>query len=263
MTDKLYKKIIDFFVPPKCEVCEEIGHALICDKCKHNFISIPKPVCCKCGIPLDSNAYNTDGSCADCRKTDWFFTSAIAAGVFTGELRTAILNLKYNSMVRTLSEPLTEFLLKNITLPEDIDYLCPVPIHKKMMTIRGYNQSLLIAEQISKSKSIPVIADLINKDIDTPLQHLLSREERQANINRAFKANTTLSNENIAIIDDVFTTGMTVNACARALKKVHSGKVYIITIARAVPKELLVFYKMRHQTNDLKHNLNTTECGTS
>ena len=242
MFDNFFRNIIDFFIPPKCAVCKELSDNLICDSCKAGFIPITEPFCKKCGMPLDISEYN-DSICADCRGKEWHFERAVSAGVFTGTLREAVLNLKYNDMVRTLSQDLAKFMIDNITLPENIDYFTPVPIHKNMEKVRGYNQSILIAGHLSAHYEIPVIVDLIQKVTDTPLQHFLTREQRQSNINKAFKVDFKLKDENIAIIDDVFTTGMTADACARALKRAGAKNVYVLSVARAVSKDFILKYK--------------------
>jgi len=241
MTDNFERRIIDFFIPPKCAICKELADHLVCDECRAEFIPIVAPFCKKCGMPLDIGAAH-DFICADCRNKNWHFVSAISAGVFTGTLRDAILNLKYHDMVRTLAKDLALFMAENIALPENIDFLAPVPLHKKSENMRGYNQSLLIAKHLGKYFDVPVIADLLKKVHDTPMQHFLSREKR-AQINRAFEANTKLDGENIAIIDDVFTTGMTANACARALSRAGAGDIYILSVARAVPRELILKFR--------------------
>jgi len=241
MANNFKKEIIDFFIPPKCAVCKELADHLVCDKCRADFIPIAAPYCKKCGTPLDIGAAH-DFICADCREKNWHFSAAISAGVFTGTLRDAILNLKYDDMVRTLAKDLAQFMMENIDFPDNVDYITPVPLHKKSENMRGYNQSLLIAMHLGKYLKIPVVADMLKKVHDTPMQHFLTREKR-ANINRAFEANVKLEGENIAIVDDVFTTGMTANACARALKRVGAGEIYILSAARAVPRELIIKYK--------------------
>ena len=124
--------------------------------------------------------------------------------------------------------------------PNKIDYIAPVPMHLRKMRRRGFNQSLLMAVALSKKTGIPIVKNLLRKNKHTKNQISLVGKERKKNLKNAFIFNfdhkDLVINKNILIIDDVFTTGTTINECAKILKDQKAKKVFALTIAKTSKK---------------------------
>jgi len=133
--------------------------------------------------------------------------------------------------MRRLSGPLAGLLLFYDTT--GIDAVIPVPLSPGALKDRGFNQSLLVAHELSKRKKIPLLIDALRKVADTRPQVGLSAKERAANVKEAFFCNRKLTGMKILLIDDVMTTGATVNACSRELLRTGAGSVNVLTLARA------------------------------
>ena len=114
-----------------------------------------------------------------------------------------------------------------------IDAVIPVPLSPSGLKERGFNQALLLAYHLSKKKNLPLLMDVLQKVADTPPQVGLSAKERAANVRKAFACRKKLSDMSILLIDDVMTTGATVNACSKQLLKAGAKNVYVLTLSRA------------------------------
>lgn len=155
---------------------------------------------------------------------------------YEGNIRKLILNYKFNEK-SYLYKTFVNFLLKNekwFEILKTCDTIIPIPISKKRNKERGYNQSLLIAKEIGKKVQIPVNSDCLYKIKNTIEQSKLNKEEREKNIQGVYelKNKEILNNKNILLIDDIYTTGNTVNECARILKENGANKIGILTIAK-------------------------------
>jgi ComF family protein len=121
-------------------------------------------------------------------------------------------------------------------LKDKMDFIVPVPIHGKRLQWRGYNQTILLANELSRETSIRTIPDLLIKNKNTAAQTTLRSNKRKVNLKSAFSINEKytdlIENSNIMITDDVFTTGSTANECAKVLKKHGAKKVFVLTIAK-------------------------------
>jgi len=196
-------------------------------------MAIRQPFCAQCGYPFDPLAKG-DTHCAICRDVPPYFDAARAAGYYTGALRTAIHQYKYNG-VQALALPLASWAMTSLELPFRPDCLCPVPLHPRREARRGYNQSLLLAEAFSAGWKIYLQPDLLRRTVDTPPQMRLNAEERRRNIRDSFTIQSAVEGRSIGLVDDVMTTGATLNECARMLKRAGATQVLAVTLARAVP----------------------------
>ena len=133
--------------------------------------------------------------------------------------------------IRRLSGPLSEFLLFHDA--EGIDAVVPVPLSPRSLKNRGFNQALLLSRHLSKKKKIPLLMDVLIKILDTPSQVGLSAKERAVNVKKAFACTGRVSGMNVLLIDDVMTTGATVNSCSRQLLGAGAESVHVLTLARA------------------------------
>lgn len=156
----------------------------------------------------------------------------IVFGDYEGTLKEAIHYMKFHGR-KKLARRLGQ-LLSTLDIPS-VEAIIPVPLSKKRLIQRGFNQSYLLSMPVSEKLTLPLLDDLLLKTRDTPPQSLLTREERLKNQKGSFKVNSKYKRipSRVVLVDDVVTTGATLNECARILKKEGVKEVYVITLARA------------------------------
>ncbi len=230
---KVFETVLDFLFPRRCPFCDEIvvfGHK-VCGRCKNRIKYIGKSYCLKCGKMLLSseNEY-----CADCMHTDHLFTRGRALYVYSGDVRASITRFKYKGR-REYADYYGLDIVKHLgsfiyrCQPE---YIIPVPVSKEKKKKRGYNQAELIAEKISVYTGIPVNKDLLIRVRNTPPMKELTRVERMKNLKGAFKINVhDVKCRNVLIVDDIYTTGSTIDAISYELKKSGVKDIYFVTVA--------------------------------
>ena len=155
---------------------------------------------------------------------------------FDGAMRQAILSFKYRNvkaLTPLLAQLMAEYLVAN-PLPAEV--LVPVPLHRRRLRQRGYNQASLLAAELGRLSSMPVVEGSLVRLRDTPAQtRTRSAEERQSNVAQAFSCrNQELDDKRVLLIDDVCTSGATLDACATALKAAGATSVWGLTVAREV-----------------------------
>ena len=231
------KKIIwwvrELLFPRRCPVCDKpvrpAGH-LICDICKNKLKYVSEMYCMKCGKPLfkDMEEY-----CEDCKKKRHKFVQ----GKSLYEYKSAaaiIYRFKYGKRqeyAEFLGRDMAEHFVWDMKKWK-AEALVPVPIHKTRKRQRGYNQAELLANEISRCTGIPVEKDLLVRCKKTIPQKLLRDAERQNNLKKAFKmGRNDVKLSTIIIIDDIYTTGSTVNEMADVLEKMGIDKIYVLTLA--------------------------------
>jgi ComF family protein len=229
---KLTRAALDFLFPPKCLGCGKEGN-LVCHVCYHQLTPIVNPICPHCGRPQASSIL-----CPAC--TIWRSSiDCIRAPLrFEGLTREIVHNFKYNNL-HTLAQPLA-IILKDYLLkaPLPVDVIIPVPLHSRRLRERGYNQSALLARELSLLMNLSYNEDEVQRTrYILPQVRTHSAQERQANLKGAFNC-SAFSNPGKAVllIDDVATSGATLDACAQALKMAGSGPVFGLVLAREILK---------------------------
>jgi len=223
----------------------------ICRDCWVDLQPWRGPVCTRCGLPFASvHALDSSlGECRACRQDEPAFHGARAFGLFTGKLRQVVLRLKYSGDAR-LGRRLGELLeLAWAALPRGTDFsspvIVPVPLHPSRRRERGFNQSDLLAEGLVRAlgkqqdAAPPAVAKAwLARQRATPPQTGLSVAARRENLRGAFIVTEPdeVRGRTIVLIDDVMTTGATISACARALKRAGAALVLGLTLARATPQ---------------------------
>lgn len=239
---RLFHQLLDFILPTSCSYCRSpVGDSPVpyfCTSCWSDFTPIHDSVCRRCGKPFDSPvalSHSPGHECGTCRLNPPLFDQALAIGYFEGALREAVHQFKYRPC-RALGRPLGQWMSKNICSISDIDMVMPVPLHAKRLKHRGFNQSLLLARQINVTYHIPLSYDNLLRVKATRPQVELSGEERIKNVAGAFALCRPgrLADTSIMLVDDVFTTGATMNECAAVLKSAGAAQVIAVTLARAV-----------------------------
>ncbi len=226
----LFKGLFDLVFPPTCKVCGHQSKQALCDPCLDSFPKINGSICLKCGKPCQREV---DG-CSECSHKTLYFTRARSGGMYEGSLKEAIHQFKYKNgkrlspyLARFISKAADEFVERII---HDIDIIACVPLSGYKEAKRGYNQSRLIAQELSVLFNRP-FHDCLIKTRTTPEQNKLGLADRPRNIKGAFAVKGPLHGK-VLLIDDVFTTGNTVSECARVLLDAGVKEVSVLTIAR-------------------------------
>jgi len=188
------------------------------------------PVCRLCGAP------GVSGLCPACRGAPTSLEGIVAAAYFSGPLREAIHSLKYGNN-RALAAPLSAYLLEawQRAWPASgptPDLIIPVPLHGRRLAERGYNQSALLARGVARARAVPLAERAVVRLRDTPSQTGLDRAARQRNVSGAFTCLADVAGREVVLVDDVCTTGATLEACAAVLKAGGAARVWALTVAR-------------------------------
>ena len=224
---KLGGMALDFLFPQWCIGCGQEGDA-ICPTCCHSLPRVIPPLCPRCGQPQANGIL-----CSKCSSRPAEIDGIRSPFRFDGLARQAIHQLKYNNL-RTLATPLSRQLDNYITKnPVPGEVLVPVPLHDKRLRQRGYNQSALLARQLSKLTDMPMLNDcLVRQKYAHPQAMTASAAERETNVARAFSCrHSRLLDKQVLLIDDVATSGATLNACAAALKAAGATSVWGLVLA--------------------------------
>ncbi|HAW49971.1 TPA: ComF family protein [bacterium] len=233
---KALSLLIDFFLPADCKICKsplEYDEKYICAQCILKIERINPPICKKCGVPSLNG-----GFCYECHRRRRYFKEARMFGVFNGNLKEVIHIFKYEKK-QALSYQLGLLMYDLLQgLNWEFDCIAYIPLHKKKEGQRGFNQTKLLSEVISKKRNIPILKGLI-KAIDTPSQVGLSYDERCKNVIETFlwKGDKNMvKGKTILLIDDVFTTGTTVEEVSKTLLYSGCKDVFVLCLARTIEK---------------------------
>lgn len=217
-----------------CDVYDEaIGGKYICSDCERKIKKIVPPVCIKCSKPIDY--HKSTELCKECSGDERYFEVSKSLYAYDGLIKNAIYSYKYYNkpyFYKLFGNMMIEYINKENY--SEYDYILSVPLHRSKLRHRGYNQSELLARHIADSLSIPYI-DGLKRIKKTKKQSEHSKEERRKNLKDAFivKASSDkIINSPVLLVDDIYTTGSTVNECAKALINYGVKKVYALTIAR-------------------------------
>lgn len=234
----LLKQLLDILFPPRCVACGAAG-AWFCSACLAAVTPLPSPFCSHCGRPL-----GRQGICRRCQLEPTQILSITSYSAYRQPLRKAIHAFKYDGM-RVLCEPLAGFLVKALEEQHiTADLIVPVPLHRARIRERGYNQSALLARTLGRHSGIRVDEEALVRVKNTPPQVGLNREQRRQNMAGAFCCSHHISGQNVLLIDDVCTTGATLEACAQELAAAGAQSVQALTLARALPRRSSQPYKV-------------------
>lgn len=201
---------LEIIFPPKCGICGKIGERYICNNCYNMFV-----------INKIYKSYNRE---------------RFHMLKYEGIIRDKLIEYKFNDKPY-LYRMFYEILIKDKNVCDFLkgyDIIIPVPIHKKRKSLRGYNQSELIAKKLSDEFKMPMYIDVLKKQINTIPQSSLGKKARKSNAQNVYKVDNMqkIKNKNVVILDDIYTTGATANECIKVLKDAGAYRVGIITIAK-------------------------------
>ncbi|MBC8134945.1 MAG: ComF family protein [Fibrella sp.] len=238
---RLGNGFLDLFYPSMCLVCSDRTETgTLCERCIDSFVPIPEPCCPVCGRPLEGEDCGTCERFAEETGVAFAFDGACAGAVYAGALRHAVHLLKYRNKDR-LGGTLGAFLANRLVVDgllaerEPMDVVAFVPMHPSRERWRGYNQARLLAEPVAESLAVPLLADgIVIRVRKTTQQVGLTDKARRGNItSEAFTIAVppAIVGKRILLVDDVFTTGATVSACASALKRAGASHVQVASLA--------------------------------
>lgn len=222
----LRNALLDVVFPPRCVVCRRTGRWL-CAPCAAQFEKILPPLCERCGRPL------TTAPCPYCARAPMSIDGTRAVAFFEGALRETIHAFKYahrTELVDPLAALLYDYLL---TFPLPVDTIIAVPLHIERERTRGYNQAALLAEALGARTRWPVWNAALARTRATRSQTELDAASRRANVRDAFAAQPCVRGARVLLIDDVCTTGATMDACGAALYAQGAHAVWGLAVARA------------------------------
>jgi ComF family protein len=233
--------VSDIIFPPRCLGCAEILHPhsgqLFCPVCREKIKFITDDLCPVCGTIFPDSPANGH-LCGNCLENKIYFSCARAAVSYETIILHAIHQFKYGNNI-SVGAMLASFMA-NFSFP-DVDFtgyslIIPVPLHIKRLRQRGFNQSLILARALAKKKKIPVNFSSLKRHKFTLTQTGLNKAERKQNIKGAFEVSDkkNIAGKNVILIDDVYTTGATINECAKTLTKAGAQKVTVLTLARVL-----------------------------
>ena len=231
--------IFSAFFPDNCRLCERplieasrVPVCSLCLACIEGWADAIRCAFCQREV-LHEAGLDERGACGVCRREPQTLDRVWAYGPYAGSLRQVIHLLKYDG-IRPLAQILGERCGSQTDVRQEADLIVPAPLHWTRRLERGFNQSLLLAQAIARRHAVPCAPRALNRKRATPPQAGLSGVQRRASLRGAFVAKReVVEGKRILLVDDVVTTGATLEACAKALRRAGAVKVTAMTAARA------------------------------
>lgn len=229
--DMFLDMLLDMFYPRRCPVCHKIlkeTGLLVCPECVGKLMQVGKEYCMKCGKPVEKH----QEYCEVCGKTSRKFTQGRAVFLYDRIMKNSLLKFKYGGR-----REYGRFYIKAMchTAKSEIerwkpDVIVPVPLHRRKYRARGFNQAEYLARGIGKNFDIPVSTEILKKVKNTKSQKKLNAKDRKSNLEHAFLVYEEIKGLRILVIDDVYTTGSTMEEIAAVLQQEGAEKVYFLTL---------------------------------
>ena len=226
---------MNIFYPDRCPICGRVVtfEIKVCNDCKGRLRAVGGNTCVRCGCILKSK---NDVLCKECKKEERFFDKGISAFFYNDAIKEAIINFKYHNK-RELAMFFAKYMVKTMEREGflESDMLIPIPIHKSRRVKRGYNQAEVLCKEISKLTGIPMKNDIIIREKKTEALKEQGRQERLNSLKNAFavdnKKKDLIKGKTVIMVDDIYTTGSTMDAMGKVVLECGALKVYFITIA--------------------------------
>lgn len=235
--DELWEWMLEGLFPRRCPLCGGIAvprPGLACAVCHEKRQRITEPSCHRCGKPLDSSEALF---CADCQEGEFAYDRSWALWNYDAQMRRSIQQFKYQGRQEYADYYVDQLLdaYGGLIRQLDPDVILPVPIHRARRRKRGYNQAELLAEGLSLALDIPMLTDYLVRSHATTALKDLGRQARRQSLQSAFSINRQSVGwkyqlRRVLIVDDIYTTGSTADACARVLKEAGMQEVYVICL---------------------------------
>jgi ComF family protein len=225
---EILKPVLELVYPTYCGGCGKQGDVL-CRSCRQSLIPLDGPLVCPvCGMRTGSEAL-----CGGCISHPIFFERGFYGFSFEGALREAVHAFKFKGRIDVGRALAREALPRAAAcLANCVDAIVPVPVTERRLKARGFNQSFIIAEELSAALAAPVDCATLAKVRETEDQYTLSKKERKKNIRGAFSARRRVTGMRLLVVDDLYTTGNTAREAARTLVRAGAGRVYFFALGR-------------------------------
>lgn len=225
----IWNELLALFFPERCEGCGQTG-SLFCSACQQQIDFLLPPLCPLCGYPSRNNLL-----CYRCQKSARTVDGVRSVAFFEGPLRETVHAFKYRGL-HCLTKPLAKLMVvcwHREPLPADV--IVPVPLHRRRLRERGYNQAALLARALGAEIGLPVREDWLIRTRVTAPQVKLNVSERKQNVADAFQCRIPdlVIGRQVLLVDDVCTTGATLDACGLALRQAGAKSVWAFTLGRA------------------------------
>lgn len=241
----LGRGLMSLLLAADCKICQQVlepfNRSFICRNCWSEIRWLRAPYCSKCSKPFPSSLTFQDISsilCPECRTEHSYFEKVFTPTLYEGIMKEAIHLFKYNKkmgILRLVREILNSYF-DHADFPSfRLDLVIPIPLHRKKMRERGFNQAELIANTVARRFQIRLIKGNLQRVKATASQTALSKKARRKNVKESFKVKNKhqFYAKRILLVDDVYTTGATIKEAAKVLKKAGAKKIYALTLARA------------------------------
>jgi ComF family protein len=240
--DQIKYDILDFIYPPTCPICQRSlkrEESLVCEECWNNLTILPSPFCPYCKSFFEGENFAAEHQCVCLSRVEHRKILAVRSlGTFDDFYQKLIHRFKYDKKV-PIGRKLANSMGKEVAKTEgfgDIDLIVPVPLHPARQRERGFNQSEILAEGISKATGIPLAEGVLKRKKNTKDQTYLNAQQRAENVRGAFlvKEPYRIEGKRVILVDDVMTTGATLNECATTLRNCGAEDIFAATLAVVV-----------------------------
>lgn len=237
---RVLSAVADWAMPPVCAACQTplVDHYTLCATCWSAIDFIQPPLCDRLGFPMPYGV--GDGMISAAAAADPpIYDRARAVGIYAGTLKTLVHDFKFRDR-QDLRRLFVRWLISaGAPFWAATDMIVPVPLHRRRLLKRRFNQAAVLGGDISRHVGLPSEPLVLHRTRATTQQVGLTRQQRQDNVRGAFEVPSAvagkLNQARIVLLDDVITTGATVTACAQALRKAGAGEVNVLAVALTVP----------------------------
>lgn len=227
------KELLNYFYPPRCPICDDIMEPGIdvCEACRGQVEIASEPVCKRCGKPLRDE---TREYCADCVKHIHIYRQGKAVFVYKAGIKKSMYRFKYSNRreyaqfyAKTAADMYGEWILR-----QGIEVIVPIPMYRPKQRKRGYNQAEVFARALAKQLDMPIKTGIVTRVRDTIPQKELNDRQRKQNLKNAFQLGPNIVEySKILLVDDIYTTGSTIDAVAEMLLSGGASEVFYICIS--------------------------------
>ena len=229
---ELFSLLSELLYPWKCPFCRRPSNKWICDSCRKKLVEVKEPKCVKCGKPVRKKEQEYCTACKNAKELP--YERGISLWVHKPPISESIYRFKYHNCRLYADAYAKECArrFKGQIKKWNIQLIVPVPMYDKKRRRRGYNQAQVLAEKLGEELTIPVDSESVARVLPTTPQKLKGRQDRRKNLMDAFRMKKVLNGiENVLVVDDIYTTGATVEKVAECLKKAGAKHIWFFTIS--------------------------------